>query len=156
MDDWCALAREGSAPPVTIPLQGSSMQPLIRRGTDPVTVVPLSRPLRTGDVVLFTTGPGRYVIHRVWKLRPGNVRTLGDNCWKPEPWLPISAVLGQVVCYTRNGRKHRLDTRGARLWGRVWMAVFPLRRCCMKVRSFAGRCYRKLFRKEPTGGAEND
>ena len=32
METWCALAREGSAPPVTICLEGDSMRPLIRRG----------------------------------------------------------------------------------------------------------------------------
>ena len=147
MEAWCALAREGAAPPVTICLEGDSMRPLIRRGRDPVTIVPLSRELKKGDVVLFTLRDGRYVVHRVWKLKPGWVRTFGDNCWNPEPWFPEELVPGQVVCFVRNGRTVRLDTPVARAWGRVWMFSHPIRLCYKRLRAFAGRCYRKLFRK---------
>ena len=53
MEAWCDLAREGAAPPVTICLEGDSMRPLIRRGRDPVTIVPLKRKNKKGDVVDF-------------------------------------------------------------------------------------------------------
>lgn len=144
MEQWCALAREGTAPPVTICLEGDSMRPLIRRGKDPVTIVPLTRSLMKGDVVLFRLGV-RYVVHRVWKLEGSLVQTFGDNCWNPEPWFPREQVLGQVVRYVRNGRMHRLDTPAARAWGRAWMALHPLRRCYMRLRSLLGRIYRKFF-----------
>ena len=143
--EWCALARDGTAPPVTICLEGSSMMPLIRRGKDPVTIVPLKQPLKIGDVVLFTTGAERYVVHRVWKISGEKICTLGDNCVNPDPWITRDCVLGQVVLYSRNNRKHRLDTPAARLWGRVWMAVFPLRKCCIQLKSTIRKFYRKLF-----------
>ena len=146
MEQWCALAREGAAPPVTICLEGDSMRPLIRRGKDPVTIVPLRRELMKGDVVLFRLGE-RYVVHRVWQLKDGLVRTFGDNCWNPEPWFPGEQVLGQVVRYVRGGRTHRLDTPAARAWGRMWMAIHPIRLCYKRLRSLAGRCYRKVFPK---------
>ena len=146
MEQWCALAREGAAPPVTICLEGDSMRPLIRRGKDSVTIVPLRRGLMKGDVVLFRLGE-RYVVHRVWQLKEGLVRTFGDNCWNPEPWFPEEQVLGQVVRYVRGGRTHRLDTPAARAWGRLWMAIHPIRLCYKRLRSLAGRCYRKVFPK---------
>ena len=144
MEQWCILAREGSAPPVTICLEGDSMRPRIRRGRDPVTIVPLTRPLIRGDVVLFRLG-GRYIVHRVWKLHPGVVRTFGDNCFAPDPWIPADQVLGLVVKYSREGRVHRLDTPAARAWGRAWLAVHPVRNVFKRLRAFAGRCYRKVF-----------
>ena len=146
MEQWCALAREGAAPPVTICLEGDSMRPLIRRGKDPVTIVPLRRELMKGDVVLYRLGE-RYVVHRVWQLKEGLVRTFGDNCWNPEPWFPEEQVLGQVVRYGRGGRTHRLDTPAARAWGRMWMAIHPIRLCYKRLRALAGRCYRKVFPK---------
>lgn len=146
MEAWCRLAREGCAPPVTICLEGDSMRPLIRRGKDPVTIIPLQRPLIKGDVVLFRLGE-RYIVHRVWKLRDDMVRTFGDNCWNPEPWFPVNQVLGQVVRYVRDGRTHRLDTPSARAWGRLWMAIHPFRICYKQLRAFAGRCYRYVFPK---------
>lgn len=143
MDSWCALAREGAAPPVTICLEGESMRPLIRRGRDPVTIVPLRRALLKGDVVLFRLGE-RYIVHRVFEIGDGMVRTFGDNCLNPEPWFPQEQVLGQVVCFSRGGKTCRLDTPAARAWGRAWMAVHPVRVCYKRLRAFAGRCYRKI------------
>lgn len=154
--EWCALAKSGSAPPVTICLEGSSMMPLIRHGKDPVTITPLQHPLRIGDVVLLTTGAERYVVHRVWKINGNSIRTLGDNCINPDPWIMRDQVLGQVVCYSRNDIKHRLDTPASRLWGRAWMAVFPLRKCCIKLKSNIRRCYRKLFHEHNSGGEESE
>lgn len=145
MEQWCALARENVAPPVTICLEGESMRPLIRKGRDPVTIVPVRGEMKKGDVVLFTLGDGRYVVHRVWRLREGLVRTLGDNCVNPEPWFPRAQVLGQVVRFSRNGHAFRLDTPAARAFGRVWMVLFPMRRGYKRARALAGRMYRRVF-----------
>ena len=141
---WCALAQDGAAPPVSICLEGDSMRPLIRRGKDPVTIAPLSKPLQRGDVVLFQRGE-KYIVHRVWKLQNGLVRTFGDNCWNPEPWFPEKQVLGWAIKYRRNGKTYRLDTPAARAWGRLWLALYPLRLCYKRLRSLAGRCYKKMF-----------
>lgn len=144
METWCKLAREHAAPPVTICLEGDSMRPLIRRGRDPVTVIPLNRQLCKGDVVLVRIGR-QYVVHRLWKMQQGAVRTFGDNCWNPDPWIPEGQVLGLVAHYQRRGRVHRLDTPQARAFGRMWMAIHPLRLCYKRLRALAGRCYRKIF-----------
>ena len=143
--EWCKLAENGSAPPVAIGLDGSSMMPLIRRGKDPVTIVPLQRPLKIGDVVLLTTGEDRYIVHRVWKIKGENIRTLGDNCVYPDPWITKDKVLGQAILYSRNNKKHRLDTPAAHLWGRAWMAVFPIRKCCIYLKAILKKLYKKLF-----------
>lgn len=154
MEQWCELVRQGAAPSVTICLAGESMRPLIRRGRDPVTIIPVQRPLRRGDVVLFTQGNGRYVVHRVWKLRDGWVRTFGDNCWKPEPWFPVERVLGQVACCMRNGRTIRLDTPAARWAGRCWLALSPIRKCGRRLRLLAGRCCKGLCAKGGDGNGQ--
>ena len=143
MAQWVALAGEGAAPAVTICLEGDSMRPLIRRGRDPVTIIPLNRPLQRGDVVLFRLGE-RYIVHRVWKLQNGRVRTFGDNCWQPEPWFSEQQVLGLVVKYSRDGKAHRLDTPQARAWGRMWMAVHPVRMLYKRCRSLAARVVRRM------------
>lgn len=151
MEAWLDAAKTGAAPPVTICLEGDSMRPLIRRGRDPVTIVPLQRPLKRGDVVLFTLGDGRYVLHRLWKMQGDRVQTLGDNCCYPEPWFSRAQVLGLAIRFSRDGKSFRLDTKSSRLLGRAWMAALPVRRCLLRLRAKAGRCYRKLF---PRKGGE--
>lgn len=147
IEQWHALGLEGSMLPVTIYLEGDSMRPLIRRGRDRVTILPLSRPLIIGDIVLFKGGPERYVVHRVQKIRGNAVRTLGDNCFGPDPWMPLENVWGLVIKMERGGRTFRLDSPASRLLGRIWMLLHPVRRAYRRLRSLAGRCYRKIFGK---------
>lgn len=141
---WHALAQRGVVLPMCIPLDGDSMRPLIRRERDRVTIVPLSRPLRRGDVVLFEYPAGRYVVHRVYRMRDESVQTLGDHCWNPDPWMPLKSVLGLAIQFERDGKTIRLDNRPAWCMGRIWMAGLPLRRCWWKSRALAGRVLRKL------------
>lgn len=141
---WRALAREGTVLPMQIALEGDSMRPLIRRGRDRVTIVPRKRSAKVGDVVLFESPPGRYVVHRVYRLAEGRVQTLGDHCRAPDPWMPEGAVLGQVVQVERGRLCIPLDTPASRAAGRVWMALLPARRMYLQGRSAAGRMLRKL------------
>jgi hypothetical protein len=141
---WHALVQRGTVLPMRIPLEGDSMRPLIRRNRDPVFIVPRTRPLRRGDIVLFESAPGMYVAHRVRRTRDCSVQTLGDNCWNPDPWIPSAAVLGVAVLVERDGRRIPLDNPLARALGRVWMAVLPLRRGYWRCRMLAGKCLRKI------------
>ena len=141
---WRELAQGGTILPMRIPLDGDSMRPLIRRGRDRVTFVPLDRPLKRGDVALFEAPPGRYVAHRVYRLEENRVQTLGDHCWNPDPWMPVSAVLGLATQVERGKRTIPLDCPFMRALGRIWMALLPLRRGYWKVRALAGRILRKV------------
>lgn len=142
---WHQLGLEGNMLPVTIGLEGDSMRPLIRRRRDRVTILPLMRELKVGDVVLFCGGTERYVVHRVQKLRENQVRTLGDNCLSPDPWMPLEQVWGLVVRMERDGHTYRLDGRWARAWGRAWMALHPVRMIYRKGRRLAARCVKKIL-----------
>lgn len=124
---WHDLARTGAAPAVTIRLNGDSMRPLIRRGLDPVTILPLTGALRVGDVVLFQDTAQRYVLHRVRRIQDGQVQTLGDNCLAPDPWIPAEQVLGLAVKLRRGDLTLRLDSCPARIFGKIRMGLLPLR-----------------------------
>lgn len=128
VERWHALAREGIDLPMTIPLNGSSMQPLIRRNIDTVTILPLRRPVKSGDIVLFADPRGRYVVHRVCKRKSDLVITIGDHCQKPDPPLSENQVWGLVTNVHRNSRNIPVNTPIARSLGRIWMALLPLRR----------------------------
>lgn len=55
---WRELAQNGTVLPMRIPLDGDSMRPLIRRGRDMVTFVPLTRPLQREMWCSLNTLPG--------------------------------------------------------------------------------------------------
>ena len=145
---WHELGLQGDRIPVTITLEGDSMRPLIRRGRDHVTIVPIDRAVRKGDVVLFCGGPGRFVVHRVCKINGDRVQTLGDNCMAPDAWMPMEAVWGIVVKMERDGRRYRMDSRAARAFGLIWMRLYPARRAYLRCRRLAARVYRKVRPKK--------
>lgn len=148
IEQWHELGLEGNMLPVTITLEGDSMRPLIRRGRDRVTILPLMQPIQKGDVVLFKGGEKRYVVHRVYRMRDGLVQTLGDNCLNPDRWMPMDMIWGLVVKMERGGRTWRLDSRAARAFGLFWMAIFPARKAYLRCRGLAARAYRKVFPKK--------
>lgn len=141
---WRELAQNGTVLPMRIPLDGDSMCPLIRRGRDRVTFVPLDRPLKRGDVALFEAPPRRYVAHRVYRLEDNRVQTLGDHCRNPDLWMPASAVLGLAIQVERGWLTIPLDCPFMRALGRIWMALLPLRRGYWKARALAGKALRKV------------
>lgn len=147
IDTWARLAKEGCAFPVTIPLNGDSMRPLIRKGKDCVTIVPAQGKFVPGDVVLFTDTQ-RFVVHRIFKINYDKnvVQTWGDNCLKPDCPEPIDNILGRVIQYERNGRNHDLDTDKARNFGLFWMKHKILRTVYIRMRLFGGKFKRVVFR----------
>lgn len=128
VEQWLELVKRGANIPVTIPILGVSMLPLIRYKIDPVTIVPLRREPTEGDVVLFRRfGDGVMVVHRVFRVMEDRVQTWGDNCPKPDHPVVREDVLGLVVSVSRNGKTIPLDTEEQRRRGVRWMHS-PIRR----------------------------
>ena len=143
---WLLLARTSSAPPVTITLAGDSMRPLIRRHRDRVTIIPVDRPLRRGDIVLIRTQSSLYVVHRIWKKKNGLVRTLGDWCINPEPWMPEEQILGRVVKLQRGSKSMPTDSFPLRIFCSIWTAAYPLRKYCLLLQGKAAAVVRKILK----------
>ncbi len=141
---WHTLVQRGTVLPMCIPLEGDSMRPLIRRNRDHIMIVPLTRPLKLGDVVLFEKPSGRYVAHRVRRIKDSYIQTLGDRCWNPDQWIAPADVLGVAVMVERDGLYIPLDRPLARALGRLWMAWLPLRRGYWRCRALAGKCLQKM------------
>lgn len=135
VETWHNLALEGGDIPVSIFLNGDSMRPLIRRNRDKVTILPLRRPVKKGDIVMFAAPNGRYVVHRVWKCSENRIITLGDHCTKPDAPLEADRIWGIVTRVERGDNLLPVDTPWARGLGRVWMATLPLRKGYYKIRN---------------------
>lgn len=123
VEDWCQLAKEGTALPITTTLKGFSMEPLIRYMKDPITIIPVNRDLIPGDVVLFEREDGKLVVHRLYMIFDEGkmVRTWGDNCETPDPAIPVERVLGIVISFEKNGKKILLDSDEQRKRGLKWL-----------------------------------
>ena len=126
--EWHDLAEEGAAIPMRIQVKGNSMFPLIRINRDYVTICPLKERPQAGDIVMFADPErDRYVLHRAWQVEADRVLTWGDNCKKPDGWIPAELVWGKAVLIERGKRSIKPDRKaGLRLagfWhraGKIW------------------------------------
>ena len=128
VDEWYGLSLDDTCVKVKIRITGHSMQPLIRRNRDFVTIQPLRRKALKGDIVLFRNVDGRYIVHRVRRVYDDGVQTMGDNRLSPDTKILEKDVLGLVTHIHRGSRTVFVDTRIWRLLGRLHMAAAPLRR----------------------------
>ncbi len=127
VEEWHSLALEGVMSAVQVSLVGDSMRPLIRKNTDTVTVAPVYRDLKKGDIVLFRRDDRDYVVHRIKRIVDGKVITLGDRCVDFDAPIPISSVWGIAVKLQRGDRNLNLDSCFCRAVGKVIMATRPVR-----------------------------
>lgn len=109
-----------------------------------MTVVPIQGEIVAGDIVLFSDGnPDRYIVHRVWKVKNGEVLTWGDNCSAPDGWIPLEAVLGKIVLIERGKRTiHPKPQKGLR-WARFWRIIRPGYRFYQRIRQKIARRIKK-------------
>ncbi len=117
---------------------GTSMLPMLRDGRDMIIVVPPKDELRKYDVILYRDALGRYVLHRIVKIKDGDYITRGDNTYTDE-YIPKSDVLGVLVAFNKNGKRHSVSDIGYKLYSRRRVFFYP-------VRKFAVRIKAKLFK----------
>lgn len=128
VDEWYSLSLDDTAVKVKTRIMGHSMQPLIRRNKDFVTIQPMTRKVLKGDIVLFRNVDGRYIIHRVRKIYDDGIQTMGDNRLSPDAKIAEKDILGYVSCIHRGNRSVFVDTPAWRLLGRFWLGILPLRK----------------------------
>lgn len=138
IDNWRQITADGMPLAVNIPLYGNSMLPLIRKQKDIVTILPVNRALRKGDIVLFQRADSTYVVHRIISVFDNFVQTLGDNAKTPDAPLTLDCIIGIVTHVHRGKRTIHVDTCLWRFIGRVWSFMLPIRNfvsvCCALIR----------------------
>jgi hypothetical protein len=108
------------------PVEGSSMWPMLRDG-EAVVVAHGIRPFSPGDILLYRAGNG-LILHRLLARQAGDRLVLaGDTHPHSDPAIPLGAVLGRAIAVEAGGREYSLDSRAARMAGRLLAASHPLR-----------------------------
>lgn len=112
---------------VTFAPRGISMQPMLKQGRDSVTLSPVSGPLKKYDLPLYRMDSGKFILHRIVSV--GESYTCrGDNTYFDEQGIRHDQVIAVVSSFTRRGRKISVQAPLYRLYCRVWVAAYPLRR----------------------------
>lgn len=127
--------------------KGVSMQPMLRAGRDTILISPVKGRLKKYDVPLYRRGDD-YVLHRVVKVCEKDYVICGDNCVAKEYGIADEQLVGVLSGFRRGDKYVSIDSRGYRLYARVWVASYPLRRPLMSLLARARRWLRKLRAKK--------
>ena len=122
---------------------GESMLPLIRQGRDvlEITAKPAGR-LKKYDVALYKVG-GRYILHRVLKVREKDYVIAGDNNSFLET-VTDGQIVGVLSGLTRDGRRVALSGWRYRLYLFFRCDLYHVRIALLRLRGLLGRIKRGI------------
>lgn len=124
-----------------LPFAGVSMLPMLRMDKDAVELAPLPEKLQKYDLPVYRYPSGKYVMHRVVDVKDTHYVCLGDNTWKYETIYP-DMLIGVVSAFRRGEKRIEVNAPGYRLYCRIWVALFPLRRCLHRCKAWLRRLLR--------------
>ena len=140
-EELLPLIRERLAAGQTIrylPFRGVSMLPMLRQGKDAVEIAPLPENLKKYDLPVYQYPSGKIVMHRIVDVEEDYYVCLGDNTYAYEKIFP-DQMIAVVSAFKRGEKRIGVDNSGYRLYCRVWVAVFPLRKFLKRVKSWLRR-----------------
>ncbi len=147
-DTLLPLLEEGLSAVFTV--TGMSMWPFICHGRDQV-VVESCNPgdLEKGDVILFQTQLGNYMLHRITGLKTDSFETTGDgNCFR-DGWFPKECVKAKVIRIVRKGKTIDCNSPWWRFVFSIWMMLFPVRGILLRALRQIGK-FKSRIRKWQT------
>ena len=117
------LLQEGYEADFTV--TGNSMWPILRHGAD--RVVLKQQTPEKGDIALFCPVEGKYLLHRINRMKNGRFRAAGDaNCFH-DGSFPVENIVGVVVKICRGGKWYDSKSFVLKMWSFWWRLLFPLR-----------------------------
>lgn len=131
MDDLVPIIKEHLAQgqSVTFSPKGISMLPMLRQGKDTVTLSPIVGKLKKYDLPLYQRQDGKYVLHRIVKVKDGFFTMAGDNQYTYENGIENRQIIAVVTSFTRDGKVHLTNETGYLLYCRLWHYSRFMRRC---------------------------
>ena len=118
--------------------RGVSMRPMLRQGLDAVELAPLPKRLDKYDLPIYQTASGKYVMHRIVKVNDSGYVCRGDNTYHDEH-ICHGQMLGVVCAFKRGEKRIEVNAPGYRIYCRLWVAIYPLRRLYIRCRNWLSR-----------------
>ena len=121
-----------------LPFRGVSMLPMLRQGIDSVELAPLPHRLKKYDLPVYQYPSGKVVMHRIVKVAEDIYICMGDNTYNPERIAP-EQIIGVVTAFRRGEKRIEVTHPGYRIYCRLWVAIFPIRKFLVRAKNWLRR-----------------
>ena len=144
-DDWMGamlpLLKEGKS--LKIKTEGGSMVPFIVGGRDTVEISAPKPGLKRGDIVLIRRDSGKYVLHRMYKVKSDGYYILGDGEDFVEGPFTGDQIIAQCRYYYKKGKRKDNEALDMKIKYTIWFWLKPFRLKLIKLNNLK----RKLLGK---------
>ena len=131
---------------VKLTVTGNSMLPLFRDGKDNV-IIKKAGSFKKYDIVLYQRQNGQYVLHRIISKGDDGFVFAGDNETVKEKGIHPSACIAVVTSFERSDETFKTDALWYKIYCRIWVWFFPIRRTLGKVlMNFAKVLHKIIFK----------
>lgn len=117
---------------------GASMMPLLRQGRD-LMVIQKKGPGRCKkyDAVLYKRPTdGRYILHRILKVKEDGYIIAGDNNSFLDPGITDQHILGVLTAVVRDGKQISVTDPQYLRYVHLWCDLWPLRIALFRIRDY--------------------
>ncbi len=135
------LVEEGKE--VSFLVSGSSMSPFLIHQRDYVYFKKPDRKLKVGDIVFFQRENGRYIMHRIYKVRQQGYDIVGDNQTEIERSVKREQIFAIITKVKRNGKIIQPMDLTWKFFEKVWIRIIPLRRLLIRLYGVKYRASRR-------------
>lgn len=112
---------------------GYSMYPMFVPGRDEALLEQTSADLcQKNDVVLYRRRNGMLVLHRICRITPEGIYTVGDNQSVTEGPLAADQIIGVLTAFIRNGKEYSVRQPFYRFLSALWLFLLPIRPLCFR------------------------
>ena len=118
---------------------GVSMMPLLRQHRDVMIIERPEGRLKKYDCPLYKTKSGKYILHRIIKVREHDYVIIGDNCTRREYGVTDKDIIGVLTGVIRDGKTISMDNRLYKLYYHLWCDFLFVRIPILHVKSFIKR-----------------
>lgn len=122
---------------------GDSMLPMIKQGRDLLVIEKPAGRLKRYDIPLYKRDNGRYVLHRILKVRDKDYVICGDNRYRPEYGITDRHIIGVLTAVITDGVEKPLTGMRYGLYVFFWCRLFCVRALILRVVSFMKRVGRR-------------
>ena len=126
---------------------GTSMLPMLKSGVDSVVIKKVDRALKKYDCILYKRpSTGKYVLHRIIKIKDNEIVLCGDNQWQSETGITEDNIIGVMDAYYKKEKYIPITKFSYKVYYHLRVSFRWFRFIRDKIHLFLSKIKHKIFK----------